>query len=34
MIIKMLTFRKVLLGHKDCVPGMSFVQFQIDFEQS
>ena len=34
MIMKMLTFRNFLLGDEDCISGMSFVQFKIDFEQS
>ena len=34
MIMKMLTFRNVLLCHEGCVSGMSFVSFKIDFELS
>ena len=34
MIMKMDTFRKVLLDHEDFVSGMSFASFYNDFDQS
>ena len=34
MIVKMDTFRKILLDHEGFVSGKSFVSFYYDFEQS